>query len=80
MIIKLTKKITYEGHEYEELNLDLESLTGRDLFASEDAARILDGDKFQLWGTRHVIQIAARAAKVTALLFYELSLSHSHLA
>ncbi len=73
MIIKLTKKIFYEDTEYEELNFNLEGLKCFDLFQVEDLGRSLDKENFQLWGTRHIILLAARAAGVPFTLIYELS-------
>ena len=73
MIIKLTKKIYHEDHEYEELNLNLEGLKCFDLLQVEDLGRTLDKDRFQLWGTRHIMLLAARAAGVQFTVLYELS-------
>ena len=73
MIFKLTKKIFYEDNEYEELNLDLEGLKCYDLFQVEDLGRTLDKERFQLWGTRHIMLLAARAAGINFLAMYEVS-------
>ena len=73
MIINLTKKIFYDGKEYEELNMDLDGLRCQDLLVAENSARVIDKDKFQLWGTRHIMQILALACHVPISIIYELS-------
>ena len=73
MIINLSKKVFFHDEEYEELNMDLEGLSCKDLLNAESSARMVDDEKFQLWGTRHIIDIIALACHVSVGVIYELS-------
>lgn len=69
MEYKLSKEIEFEGTKYSTLNVDLDSLTGRDLVNAEsEAYAILNRPATDLDKVYHAC-IASRAAKVPSELF-----------
>lgn len=71
--VKLSKPITFEGKEYSELTLALDSITGRDLIKAEAEARLISGPSpvAELSKTYHAV-VAAKAAKVPVDLILDL--------
>lgn len=63
MQIKLTHKFKYKNHELEFIELDLDSLTGKDLIDCEKNLRLINPNA-QLWGTEHILCIAEKASKI----------------
>jgi len=65
--IVFRKPFTFEGKEYKELTLDLDSLTGKDIINASTEARLLEqGDFSPVLELSKAFQavIAAKAAKV----------------
>lgn len=65
MIIKLSKPFIFEGKEYTELNLDLDSLNGNDMLSAEKEAKVIAGPSpVPELSKPFLAVIAAKAAKV----------------
>jgi len=65
MIHKLSASFTFEGKECNELTLDLEGLTGKDLVDATKEARLLgDVSTVQELSPTYLAVVAAKAAKV----------------
>lgn len=65
--IVFRKPFTFEGKEYKELTLDLDSLTGKDIINASTEARLLEQENFSLvleLSKAFQAVIAAKAAKV----------------
>lgn len=61
----LSKTYEFEGKEYREINLDLDSLTGHDLIASANQARLLgDNSPIMELSKTYLAVIASKAGKV----------------
>lgn len=71
--VKLSRPVAFEGKEYAELTLDLDSVTGRDLIKAEAEARLIAGPSpvAELSKAYHAA-VAAKAAKVPVDLILEL--------
>lgn len=63
MQITLTKEIPYRDYTLSTLNFDLDSLTGNDLIQAEESLR-KSSPNAPLWGTQHIIYIAAKSAHI----------------
>jgi len=63
--IKFASPITFEGIQYESIDLDLDGLTGNDLLAAEKESRAM-GDKTAVpeLSKQYLAAVAAKAAKV----------------
>ncbi len=73
MKIKLSNSINFEGTDYTELDLDFESLTGRDLINAEVEARMIAGPSpLSELSKPYNAVIAAKAAKVPVELVIDL--------
>lgn len=72
MNITLSRPITYKDTQLDSLTLDLDSLTGNDLVAAEDALKRTAPDA-PLYGTRHIACIAAKCAHIPAEVIMKLS-------
>jgi len=63
--IKLSKPYSYDGKDYEEINLDFDILTGNDLIKAEAEARIIGGPMpVPELSKQYQAVIAAKAARV----------------
>jgi hypothetical protein len=69
----LSKPFSFEDKEYKELNIDLDSLTGRDIINAAQEARTLEGPVPvpELSKAYHAV-IAAKAAKVPVEMLLKL--------
>ncbi|MBQ4431077.1 MAG: phage tail assembly protein [Synergistaceae bacterium] len=65
MKLALTQPLSYKDTQLTELELDYGNLTGNDLIMAEGNYRKADPDG-QLFGSYHMLYIAARACHVTA--------------
>lgn len=65
MIIELSRPVVLNGQEYTKLELDLDSITGRDLIKAEVEARVIAGPSpvSELSKPYNAV-VAAKAAKV----------------
>lgn len=75
MIIDLSKEYTFEGKSYKSIDLDLDSLTGADLEAAEQAVVATSGAFATLIAETSKpfqIAVAARAAKLPVEFFRSL--------
>lgn len=70
MELKLSKETEFEGVKYVTLDIDLDSLTGKDLINAESEAYALLGRPATDLDKAYHACVAARAAKVPADLFY----------
>lgn len=71
--IVLAKPHTYEGKEYSEIELDLESLTGQDLISASNQARVLgDNSPVPELSKTYLAVVAAKAGKVPVDLILSL--------
>ena len=74
--IALNKPVTFDGKEYTKLELDFDSLTGRELMKAEAEAKALNPGGFapvlELSKPYQVV-VAAKAAKVPADVIIDLS-------
>ena len=64
--MKLSKKITFEGKDIEEISFDFEALTGADLLAAFREAALIGHDQNSVQALNGECQtcVAAKAAKV----------------
>lgn len=69
MEYKLSKEVEFEGVKYTTLNIDLDSLTGRDLINAESEAYAMIGRPATDLDRVYHACIASRAAKVPSELF-----------
>lgn len=63
MHITFTKEIPYRDSTLNGLDFDLDSLTGNDLIQVEESLRKTSPNA-PLWGTQHIIYIAAKSAHI----------------
>lgn len=71
--IVLSRPFTFDGKEYTELILDLDSLTGRDLLKAEAEARIISGPSpVSEFSKSYNAVVAAKAAKVMVDMIFDL--------
>jgi hypothetical protein len=64
MKIKLKKPVTYKEQEYQEIDLDLENLTGVDLMKANVALRGSEDKLLPMFSMVYQVEVAALAAKV----------------
>ena len=75
-VYKLRKPIEFEGKTYTEINLDLESLNGGDILAVGRQFGLVEANQTVLikeYNKEYQTYVAARASKLPAELFFELS-------
>ena len=65
MKLTLSRPVSYKDTELHELDVDLDTLTGNDLITAENNFRRANPDG-QLFGSVHMLYIAARACSVPA--------------
>ena len=65
MHITFNKEIPYRETTLNGLDFDLDSLTGNDLIQAEENLRKTSPNA-SLWGTQHIIHIAAKSAHIPA--------------
>ncbi len=63
MHITFSKEIPYRDTTLNGLDFDLDSLTGNDLIQAEESLRRSNANA-PLWGTQHIIYIAAKSAHI----------------
>lgn len=74
MNIKLSKPINVDGKEITEINLDLDSLTGRDLISAEAESRLIAGPSpVAELSKPYAAVVAAKAAKLHSDTILDLS-------
>jgi len=73
--IKFRKPFIFEGKEYENIRLDLDSLTGRDLVSAETESRVIAGissSPMTDFSKPYNAVVAAKAAKVPTDMIFDL--------
>lgn len=65
MKVKLSQPFHYKDYDIEFIELNLDSLTGRDLISCENNLRLINSNA-PLWGTEHVLIIAEKASNINS--------------